>query len=1176
MALNSPGVEVQVIDESFYVPAEPSTRPLIIFASKQDKANASGTGIARGTLKSNAGKLWLVTNQRELVDLFGTPLFYKDDSGNPIHGGELNEYGLQAAYSFLGIANSVYVVRADVDLNELKAQYTEPGANPPEGTYWLDTQNTRVGVFEWNGSPGTISGGQKFSNKIPRIITDSNDLDNDGSPLVSDGIAGDYALVSVSNLNKLYFKNRNNAWVLVGSNEWHASWPAIVGTEIPTVIDNGSKMYINNVLISSGTSLQSVVNAIGNDSVVRGVSAAIVDGKLAIYSNGAVDSPEGDSVASNTIDIRDGSPSLLTALGITPGRYNGPRLQISPHTQVPRFKSTDFDSIGRSLARPTGSIWVKTTDVNLGARWRVKLWNVNTEDWDQIAAPMYSNNEGALYGLDRAGGGANIPAGRVYVQFNFDQDSGTDESPRVANFKIWRRQRPDPTSIVSSVIADDTFSATGGRDNDGIYRFTIAETQAAQPLLMPFKPITFTATGIGVEDAKRLSAAINAGDGEINDPFKHIEASVDSRNRLVINHRIGGDFRMREVPEEGPLEVIFTSVWSNDTLSGVANLYQDPLDPIVGTAIDPLVPAEVYGTYWYIASNWRPLVYSASDNPPQSLPENGRLWFNSAADQVDIMIHNGSKWVGYLDTTSPYYPVNVVGDLEIFKTDPNGPMIQATRPTLQSDGTPLRNGDLWIDSSDTENYPALYKYDGFSLTWAPVDTTDQTTEDGIIFADARAGTDGGVDNPITGEFTAPSGTIQELLESDFVDFDCPDPDLYPRGMLLFNTRRSGFNVKKFVRNHIDQNADNPRYPNVGGGESMDEYYPHRWVNESGNAPNGAGLFGRKAQRSVVVKKLKATTNTNISIRDWERNTFNLIATPGYCENIQEMVTLNYDRKLTAFVIGDTPFRLTNDATSLTNWGNNSALTTDNNETGLVTYDQYLGVYYPSGFTSDNTGSDIVVPASHMVLRTIALSDAVSFPWFAPAGIRRGGINNASSIGYVDAAEGEFRPIAVNEGQRDALYSVNINPLTFLTGSGLVIFGQKTRARAASALDRINVARLVIYLRGQLDKLCKPYIFEPNDKITRDELKTATDSLMLDLVSKRALYDFLTVCDESNNTPARIDRNELWLDIAIEPVKAVEFIYIPLRLKNTGEIAGIANPTSSANRTQNSLSTISFQ
>jgi phage tail sheath protein FI len=79
------------------------------------------------------------------------------------------------------------------------------------------------------------------------------------------------------------------------------------------------------------------------------------------------------------------------------------------------------------------------------------------------------------------------------------------------------------------------------------------------------------------------------------------------------------------------------------------------------------------------------------------------------------------------------------------------------------------------------------------------------------------------------------------------------------------------------------------------------------------------------------------------------------------------------------------------------------------------------------------------------------------------------------------------------------------------------------------------------------------LFEPNDRTTRNEIKQATESFLLELIGQRALYDFIVVCDDSNNTPTRIDRSELWLDIAVEPVKAVEFIYIPLRLKNTGDI-----------------------
>jgi phage tail sheath protein FI len=94
----------------------------------------------------------------------------------------------------------------------------------------------------------------------------------------------------------------------------------------------------------------------------------------------------------------------------------------------------------------------------------------------------------------------------------------------------------------------------------------------------------------------------------------------------------------------------------------------------------------------------------------------------------------------------------------------------------------------------------------------------------------------------------------------------------------------------------------------------------------------------------------------------------------------------------------------------------------------------------------------------------------------------------------------------------------------------------------------------VFIRARLEEIGKQFLFEPNDQITRDEVKNAVNSLMINLVAKRGIYDYLVLCDDTNNTPARIDANELWVDIAIEPTKAVEFIYIPIRLKNTGAIA----------------------
>ena len=642
--------------------------------------------------------------------------------------------------------------------------------------------------------------------------------------------------------------------------------------------------------------------------------------------------------------------------------------------------------------------------------------------------------------------------------------------------------------------------------------------------------VSFDPTG-QASDATLLASAIS--DAGVD----NVSATVTSQNKVQISHSIGGEIKF--VDTDGSLaEAGFTPFV--DENSGTPNLYYAP-----GTD-NTTNPTELQ------ASLWKVLTYTASDNEVLGATADQTLWYNSIVDEVDILVHNGSEFVGYLydgssgqsATASPYYDAD-----ETAQTDPNGPIVSASIPLTQSDGTALVTGDLWIDTSDIDNYPVMYKFNAgrtdipLVRRWFTIDTTDQTSENGVLFADARYNTAGAnSDTP---------GQITDLLYSDYMDPDGPDPALYPKGMLLWNLRRSGFNVKRFRKNYVNTATKNIRYND----EAMDGYVPDRWVTESGNQEDGSGSFGRIAQRKVVVQSLQALVNSNEEIRDDESRLFNLMACPGYPELIGELNTLNYDRGLTAFIVGDSPFRLEATGTNLNNWATNVNNATEDNDAGLVSSDPYMAVYYPSGFTSDNFGNNIVVPASHMMLRTIALSDQVAYPWFAPAGTRRGNITNATASGFI-TSEGEFKSLAMNEGLRDTLYSNNVNPITFITGAGLVCFGQKTRQLTASALDRINVARLIIYLRSQLKVLAKPYLFEPNDKITRDEIKQQVETLLLELVGLRALYDFLVVCDESNNTPARIDRNELYVDIAIEPVKAIEFIYIPLRIKNTGEISGL--------------------
>jgi hypothetical protein len=292
----------------------------------------------------------------------------------------------------------------------------------------------------------------------------------------------------------------------------------------------------------------------------------------------------------------------------------------------------------------------------------------------------------------------------------------------------------------------------------------------------------------------------------------------------------------------------------------------------------------------------------------------------------------------------------------------------------------------------------------------------------------------------------------------------------------------------------------------------------------------------------------------MAIRD-EDNAFNLIAAPNYPELQPNMVVLNNDRGDTGYILGDTPMRLPDDATAIQAWATNAAGATSTGEDGCVTRDTYLGLFYPSGITNDLSGNLVAVPASHMMLRTFIRSDNVSYPWLAAAGTRRGTIDNATNIGYLDGQTGEFQTIKTRLGIRDVLYTNFINPMVFFTGVGLLNYGNKTSFNSSSALDRVNVARLVAYIRRQLTLAARPFVFEPNDALTRQQIAGVVQTLMVDLVAKRGLYDYLVVCDDSNNTPARIDRNELWIDVAIEPVKAAEFIYIPVRILNTGELSG---------------------
>ena len=1063
MALISPGVEVTVTDESNYAPNQLGTIPLIVLATAQDKLNTSSV-TAVATTAANAGKLVAATSQRELTSLFGTPTFYKTSSGTPIHGYDINEYGLMTAYSLLGVSNRVYCIRANVNTAELVGTTVRPTGSPSNGTYWLDLTDTLWGIFEWNSAT------QAFTNKVPTILASTSDLSG-GVPKTSIGSIGDYAVVTTNTNNPIYYKKYNNTWVLVGSIGWQTSSPTIAATTANPTLTSSNAVIINGSTVTlTGTTVSSLVSDI-NTASVTGVTAyaSVTTGILHIFADATATSD--GSTADGAIIISNSVGTPLAGLGITAGTFYRPALAQAAHTSVPTWKTND------TASRPTGSVWIKTTTANVGASFDASVYSSITDAFSAVSAPVYENDQSANATLDATGGGKNIGASSVYVQYDVLEDDS-------ATYKLYKRSATGSTTVTGSV-ANPSLTATDA--------FTIQQSVPASSTLSTVQTVTLS----GTDAASLVSDLLALG-------LSQITASVNSTGKIVINHTGGG------------VIVLKNTVGTPLTTAGITTSLSNVK---AGNSSD------------LVASNWIPLTYTASLAVPSADPATGTLWYYNAVDDVDVMIHDGTTWKGYQTLAAD------ARGYDLTATDPDGVIVAASQPIAQSDASALVSGDLWLDTSDLENYPKLYRYDATDSDWTLIDNSDQTSENGILFADARWDTDG-TTNPITGDIPL----ITSLLASNYTDLDVPSAALYPRGTLLFNTRRSGYLVKEFKNDYFNSDDFAGALPTI----------KDAWVNKAGNKSDGSPYMGRKAVRQVVVAAMKSALDSNTEIRE-EQQVYNLIAAPGYEELTANMISLNNDRRNTAFIVADTPIRLAPSATEISNYNNNTGTWLGE---GATSTNAYVGLYYPSGQSTDLSGSTIVVPPSHMALRTMIRSDDVSFPWFAPAGTKRGLVDNATQLGYVSSSTGEFVLAGLTEGVRDSLYENKINPITFLPGIGLTIYGQKTRdPNAPSSLDRINVARLVVYMRTNLNTLAKPFVFEPNDKLTRDEIKQIVEQLCNDLVAKRALSDYVVVCDETNNTPVRIDRNELYVDVAIEPVKAAEFIFVPIRLKNSGEIAG---------------------
>ena len=202
---------------------------------------------------------------------------------------------------------------------------------------------------------------------------------------------------------------------------------------------------------------------------------------------------------------------------------------------------------------------------------------------------------------------------------------------------------------------------------------------------------------------------------------------------------------------------------------------------------------------------------------------------------------------------------------------------------------------------------------------------------------------------------------------------------------------------------------------------------------------------------------------------------------------------------------------------------------------------YTATYWPWVQTIDpDLGSQVWVPASAMIPGVYAFNDRAGEPWFAPAGLNRGGMST------VLRAERKL-----TNGNRDELYQGNVNPIATFPNTGVVVFGQKTLQKRPSALDRVNVRRLLIELKSYISQVADNLVFEQNTLATRNNFLTQVNPYLASVQQRQGLYAFKVVMDDSNNTPDVIDRNQMVGQIYIQPTKTAEFIYLDFNILPTG-------------------------
>jgi uncharacterized protein len=346
------------------------------------------------------------------------------------------------------------------------------------------------------------------------------------------------------------------------------------------------------------------------------------------------------------------------------------------------------------------------------------------------------------------------------------------------------------------------------------------------------------------------------------------------------------------------------------------------------------------------------------------------------------------------------------------------------------------------------------------------------------------------------------------------------------------------NISKYVRVKSIANLT-PNYLDPNGTISNAAFSTYLPLNGSGSFGDAIGTVAANVG-TTMYENISATTQglvaadyTNMValFGNKEAYQFNLLFTPGITNNlhpgvVSNIITNTQNRGDNLYVLDLIDYSGTVASTIVQANARNTS---------------YAASYWPWVRIIDPaTGKQVWVPASTIIPGVYAFNDKVSAPWFAPAGINRGGLSTV--------LQAQFK---LTQGQKDALYSNNINPLATLPKKGVVVFGQKTLQKQASALDRVNVRRLLIELKNFIRQIADTVVFEQNTIATRNSFVSRVTPFLEGIQQKQGLYAYKIIMDESNNGPAVIDQNQLIGQIYIQPTRTAEFISLDFILLPTG-------------------------